>query len=300
MNIASINLNLLVALDALLDEGHVGRAARRVGLSQPAMSHALGRLRDLLDDPLLVRTGAGMELTPRAQGLRAPLAAALDQVRGLLAPEAFDPARSTRRFRLMLPDIVLDLLLAPLVERVGREAPGVTLEIAPLHASSALTAELARSIDIVIACMPDALPAFRRERVYRDSDALAVRRGHPLASRLRRRDVFLAARHVAVVGLGAREDMIDEWLRRQGWQRRIAVVTPTYLQALHVAARTDLVAFAPRRLIEAEAKALRLRLIEPPLDPGRDEQFVFYPARAQADAGSIWLRQHILAIGKQL
>src|ERR1700681_1209482 len=99
MNLASLDLNLLVALDALLLETSVSRAAMRIGLSQPATSHALARLRDVLRDPLLVRVGARMELTPRAQALRAPLAQALDQVRGLFTPEKFDASCSERHFR---------------------------------------------------------------------------------------------------------------------------------------------------------------------------------------------------------
>src|SRR6187397_703653 len=99
MNLNSLDLNLLVALDALLREANVSRAAMRFGLSQPAGSHALQRLRDLIGDPLLVRTGARMELTPRALALRAPLAQALDQVRALFITEAFDAATSERKFR---------------------------------------------------------------------------------------------------------------------------------------------------------------------------------------------------------
>src|SRR5207249_5860816 len=99
MNLASLDLNLLVALDALLKEANVSRAAMRIGLSQPAASHALQRLRDMLGDPLLVRAGARMELTPRAQALRGPLAQALDQVRGLFIPDDFNAASSERRLR---------------------------------------------------------------------------------------------------------------------------------------------------------------------------------------------------------
>src|SRR6202171_5630672 len=105
MNLTSLDLNLLVALDALLLEANVSRAAIRIGLSQPAASHALQRLRDMLGDPLLVRTGSRMELTPRAQALRGPLAQVLDQVRGLLIPDDFDAASSERQFRLMMPDL---------------------------------------------------------------------------------------------------------------------------------------------------------------------------------------------------
>jgi DNA-binding transcriptional LysR family regulator len=107
MNLNSLDLNLLVALDALLSEANVSRAAMRIGLSQPAASHALQRLRDLIGDPLLVRTGARMELTPRAQALRAPLAQALDQVRSLFIADAFDAASSERQFRLMMPDLAV-------------------------------------------------------------------------------------------------------------------------------------------------------------------------------------------------
>src|SRR5579859_7256507 len=121
MNLALIDLNLLVALDALIAEAHVGRAARKIGLSQPAASHALGRLRELLNDPLLVRAGARMELTPRARSLREPLAEALRRVQGVLAAESFEPARSTRRFCVMMQDHVAHLVLPPLVKRVNRE-----------------------------------------------------------------------------------------------------------------------------------------------------------------------------------
>src|SRR5580704_6809352 len=131
MNLASLDLNLLVALDALLSEGHVGRAATRIGLSQPATSHSLRRLRELVGDPLLVRVGARMQLTPRAQGLRGPLAQALDQVRGLFVPDDFDAARSERRFRLMMPDLAVELLMPPLMEKVTRLAPNVQLDVVP-------------------------------------------------------------------------------------------------------------------------------------------------------------------------
>src|SRR6059058_1517101 len=114
MNLNSLDLNLLVALDALLREASVSRAAMRIGLSQPAASHALQRLRDLLGDPLLVRNGARMELTPRATALRVPLTEALDQIRRLFTSEEFDAARSERHFRLMMPDLCVELLMPPL------------------------------------------------------------------------------------------------------------------------------------------------------------------------------------------
>ena len=119
-------------------------------------------------------------------------------------------------------------------------------------------------------------------------------------AKLKKREAFLAARHVAVVIRGQSEDLIDSWLRPKGIERRIALVVPGYIEALHVTARTDLVAFVPRRLIGALAKQLSLATVTPPFDPGIDEQFMFYPTRAQMDPGSIWLRNIMLGIGREM
>jgi DNA-binding transcriptional LysR family regulator len=299
MNLNSLDLNLLTALDALLREASVSRAALRIGLSQPATSHALQRLRDILGDPLLVRTGARMELTPRAQALRAPLAQALDQVRGLFVSDEFDAARSERQFRLMMPDLAVELLMPPLMEKVTQAAPNVRIDVVPWRGPAIFHAEFARTIDLVIS-IGNAFKGFHRQLLYTDSDALAVRRGHPMAAKLRRREMFLAARHVGVIIRGQPEDLIDTWLRSKGIDRHIALVVPGYLEALHVAARTDLVAFVPRRLIAALSKQLGLVTVTPPLDPGIDEQFMFYPTRAQMDPGSIWLRRLMLETGRDL
>lgn len=299
MNLASLDLNLLAALDALLREANVSRAALRLGLSQPATSHALQRLRDLFADPLLVRTGARMELTPRAQALRAPLAQALDQVRGLFVPDDFDAARSERQFRLMMPDLAVELLMPPLMEKVTRAAPSVRIDIVPWRGPAIFHAEFARTIDLVIS-IGNAFKGFHRQLLYTDGDALAVRRGHPVGAKLKRRDTFLAARHVGVIIRGNSEDLIDTWLRSKGIERHISLVVSGYLEALHVAARTDLVAFVPRRLIAALSKQLGLVAVTPPLDPGIDEQFMFYPTRAQMDPGSIWLRRLMLETGREL
>lgn len=299
MNLNSLDLNLLTALDALLREANVSRAAMRIGLSQPATSHALQRLRDIFGDPLLVRTGARMELTPRAQALRAPLAQALDQVRGLFVPDEFDAARSERPFRLMMPDLAVELLMPPLMEKVTRLAPSVRIDVVPWRGPAIFHAEFARTIDLVIS-IGNAFKGFHRQLLYTDSDALAVRRGHPMAAKLKQRDTFLAARHVGVIIRGNSEDLIDAWLRPKGIERHVSLVVSGYLEALHVAARTDLVAFVPRRLIAVLSKQLGLVTVTPPLDPGIDEQFMFYPTRAQMDPGSIWLRRLMLETGREL
>ena len=299
MNLNSLDLNLLVALDALLREGNVSRAAMRIGLSQPAASHALQRLRDLIGDPLLVRNGARMELTPRALALRVPLAQALDQVRSLFVPDAFDPASSERQFRMMMPDLAVELLMPRFMEKITKVAPNVRIDVVPWRGPAIFPPDFARTIDMVIS-IGNAFNGFHRQHLYTDRDALAVRRGHPAGNKLKKRDAFLAARHVAVIIRGHNEDLIDMWLRTKGIERKIALVVPGYIEALHVTARTDLVAFVPRRLIAALSKQLSLSTIEPPLDPGVDEQYLFYPTRAQMDPASIWLRKLMLETGKEM
>jgi len=220
-------------------------------------------------------------------------------VRSLFIPDNFDAASSERQFRLMMPDLAVELLMPPLMEKVTKAAPNVRIDVVPWRGPAIFTAEFARTIDLVIS-IGNAFTGFHRQRLYVDTDALAVRRGHPIGARLKRIETFLEARHVAVVIRGASEDLIDTWLHPKGIERRIALVVPGYIEALHVAARTDLVAFVPRRLIGALSKQLSLSTVAPPLDPGIDEQFMFYPTRAQMDPGSIWLRNIMLGIGREM
>jgi DNA-binding transcriptional LysR family regulator len=139
--------------------------------------------------------------------------------------------------------------------------------VVPWRGPAIFHAEFARTIDLVIS-IGNAFKGFHRQLLYTDNDALAVRRCHPMAAKLKRRETFLAARHVGVIIRGQAEDLIDAWLRTKGIDRHISLVVPGYLEALHVAARTDLVAFVPRRLIAALSKQLGLVTVTPPLDPG--------------------------------
>ena len=300
MNLASLDLNLLKALDAFLREGNVGRAALRLRLSQPAASHALRRLREALHDPILVRNGLRMELTPRAESLREPLKAALGHVESLFGGETFNPAQSARHFRLLFPDLVVELMLPQIMNKIAKQAPRVAIEVMPWRGPDGMTAEFTRSLDLITSFAADAYKGFHRLTLYKDSDAVAVRKLHPLGKRLSKRDVFFSARHVAVAGRGQREDIIDFWLREKGLERDVALTVPTYVEALHVASRSDLVAFVPRRLIASLAKALSLLTIDPPVDPGTDEQFLFYPTRAQNDPGSVWLRNLVMETAREM
>jgi DNA-binding transcriptional LysR family regulator len=295
MNLSSVDLNLLVALDALLAEAHVGRAARRIGRSQPAVSHSLRRLRELLGDPLLLRIGSRMELTPRAVSLREALPDTLERVRRLFAAESFVPATSLRRFQVVIHDHLAALVVPAIVRRMSAEAPRARLEVLPWESPFSMTLERLRAIDLCTSCSTENLPGFERTPLFTDTEAVVVRRGHPLASRLGTLRTFAEARHIAVT-----RDPLDAWLLEEGIERRIGLTVPSYLQALHAAAASDLVAFVPRRLAEALAAPLSLAIVRPPVDPGTYQECLFYPRRHEGDAASRWLRDIVIDLGRQV
>lgn len=300
MNLAALDLNLLVALEALLEEASVGRAADRVFLSQPAMSHALKRLRRLLEDPLLVRVGPRMQLTARAEALRNPVQDALSRVRDLFIGEGFAPAHSTRTFQLFVADNASDLLLPPLLKQLQEEAPNVCIRVQPWRVNMPDPFELARLVDFAIACVPHKFNGFYQQRLFKDRDACAVRRGHPIATRMADPEVFLYAKHVAVVGREFTEDPVDTWLRQEGLTRAVALTVPHYLQALHVVAQSDLIAVLPERLIRAYAEILDVDAVAVPLDVGTFDEYLLHPARSHADPGCVWLRGVLQEIAKSL
>jgi DNA-binding transcriptional LysR family regulator len=300
MNLASVDLNLLVALDALIAEAHVGRAAKRIGRSQPAVSHALLRLRELLGDPVLVRIGSRMELTPRAADLRQLLPETLDRVRALLASDSFDRATSTRRFNVVMQDHVADLLVPDLVKRLQADAPRVRLEVLPWESPLAMPPERLHSIDLCVSCSTDGLPGFERRPLFTDVESIVVRRGHPRASRMQTLRGFLDSGHVAVVGRGRTEDPVDAWLREERIERRIVLSVPSYVQAVHAAAATNLAAFVPTRLAHALARHLPVVVLRPPIDPGTYQEFVLHPCRLQRDPASLWLQEVVVEIGRRI
>jgi DNA-binding transcriptional LysR family regulator len=300
VHLAALDLNLLIALESLLDEVSVGRAASRVSLSQPAMSHSLKRLRILLDDPLLVRVGARMHLTARGEALRYPVKDVLTRARDLLVSAKFEAASSTRTFRLFLSDNAADLLLPPLLKRLQGEAPTVSIRAQSSDRSPPDPFQLARAVDLVVSCVPNSFKGFYQQRLFTDRDALAVRRGNPLASRISGREEFLKARQVAVVGPEFTEDPVDTWLRLEGHERNVALSVSHYLQALHVVALSDLVAVIPERLIRVHADFLDLEVVAVPLDVGTFDEYLLHPVTTHADPGCVWLRHVFNDIAKSL
>ena len=272
-------LDILVPFEALLETQSVTLAAERIGITQSAMSRILERLRCLFDDPLLVRSGAGMDLTPRAQTLRTPLREALSAAAALYAPIEFDPKQATRTFRAIIPDVVAAPLLPALLERLRKDAPNCRLHLAPWRDKL----ETGEDIDFIVSTELALFRTFRTELLFQDRDVLVFRNAPP-----RGRDV-LELDHVAVVPAGLGEDPVDAWLRQEGLSRRIAATVPHYLLALHLVARGGYYAIMPSRTATALGNVLGISAADLAIDQEPDQQWLIYPPRLEYDPASSWL-----------
>ncbi len=296
--LAGVDLNLLVVLDALLAEKHVTRAAARIGLSQSAASHALARLRDLLDDPLLVRgPQGGLVPTARAEALEPALRRALDGLRDVLrgAP-SFDPATARRSFRIGAGDYTELVLLPELVARLARDAPGVDLWIVPLPEDPA-AALAAGELDLAIGVWTgSSWPAGFYQRALFDEDFRCVlRKGHPATRQKLTLVRYCELDHLLVAPRGTPGSRVDDILASLGRTRRVVVRVPHFLIAPHVIAASDLVVTIATGLARIYAEPLGLALLPTPFDmPGFTVSMAWHE-RAHADPGHKWLREQLYA-----
>ena len=290
VNLAGIDLNLLVALDALLAERSVTRAADRVGLSQPAMSRALGRLRDLFGDRLLVRTSSGLAPTPRAEALAQRLRAVLMEVGQIVRAPEFDPATLRGMARIAIPDYLGLLVLPALLRRLEREAPGLDIVLAPPRATTLNELE-AGGPDLAIGNFPDVPAGFYGKPVMTDGFACLARRGHPALTEPLTPERFAGLRHALIT---VRDDRspgaVDEALGRLGLTRRIALRVPNFLAAPLIVAETDLILTLPRRLAHWLAGRADVQVMEPPLDLGTFTILQLWHERRRDDPEHAWLR----------
>jgi DNA-binding transcriptional LysR family regulator len=286
-----LDLNLLTALDALLEEGSVGGAARRLHLSEPATSRALGRIRAALGDPVLVRTGRSMVLTPRAEAMRTEVHALVERAQALFtASVAPDPATLDRTFTILAEDVAISL--GPeLMARVRAEAPRVALRfLGESPGADGLPLRDGRA-DLDIGVMPDLPPEIHVEPLFRDRMVAVVRPGHPLATAEPDPVRFAAADHVSASRRGRLTGPVDDALAARGLRRRVALAVPTYAASLLVVARTDLVALMPSRLGRRTVEALGLVALEPPFELPPIEISQAWHQRYEADGAHRWLRQ---------
>lgn len=290
MRLAGIDLNLLTSLDVLLDEKNVTRAARRLGKSQPAVSHNLRRLRELLGDPLLVRTPRGMQATPRAAELIPAVRATLEAAEAVLqAAPRFDPARAERSFVLAMVDQAAFQLLPPLVARLAAAAPQIALRLRPPPGD--LTAALADGeIELAIGVFGDAPAGMKTEPLWEETFACVVRRGGPATRGPFDLERYLARPHLLVAPRGRPGSVVDDLLARDHLRRRIAVVVPHFLVAPAIVATSDLVWTAPAGLAHALAAGYPLAIRPPPLAIPSFSIAMRWHLRLDRDPGLAWLR----------
>lgn len=295
MHVPDVDLNLLPVLDALLSERHITRAARRLGLSQSATSHALARLRRALGDPLLVRSPDGLVPTPRAEALAGPVREALASLaRSLARPEAFDPATARRTFTLATADYGAYVLLPPLMEQLAREAPGVDVWVRPIAESPA--EQLARGeVDAVIAPkMRDPPAALHARKLFEERFVGIARKGHPRLRRGVDLDTWTSLPHVFIAPRGTPGGVVDAALASVGRARRVSLAVPQFLLAPHVVLRTDLVGVLGARLAESLAETLPLHLFEPPVPLPTFSMHLIWHARNHDDPAQRWLRARVV------
>lgn len=255
MNLRSVDLNLLVILDALLDEAHVSRAAERIGLSQPATSSALDRCRHLFGDRLLERGAGGMVLTPKAQALAQPVKEVLGGVTALLGPRETDLAMLRQTVRLVMADHPAAVIAPSLQARLATSAPGITLAIMPWHGAAAALDGLGRgAVDLAVSVFPAADADFTRRELLRERYLVAMRRDHPAAAAFDL-EAWLAFPHVLVSGRGEARTPVDEALARIGRARRIGMIVPSFSMVPPLLAGSDLLALLPSRCLPASTQA---------------------------------------------
>lgn len=299
MHIGRLDLNLFLVFDAIYTEGSITRAAETLNLTQPAVSHALARLRDLLNDELFTRrnTGAGrgsgvtMVPTPVAHQLIGPVRHSLrgltDAVQGT---RAFDPATASRRFRLNLGDIFETLVLPDLMARLGDLAPGVEI-VNARHARDDIPVELAAGrLDLAVDVLHRVDDSLRMQRLARDQHVCLVAATHPLADRVLTLDDYLQAGHILASSRTRGPGFVDVELARRGLSRRVALRCQHYLPAALVAARTQLVLTVPQALAQMLARLAPLVEKPFPVTLNPLEAYLYWHASRENDPANRWLR----------
>lgn len=294
MNLRAADLNLLVVLNALLEERSVTRAAMRLGMSQPAASRALARLRALFSDALLVDGPEGYLPTARAEEMKPLLRGILAGASELLDGRTFDPMQSASPIRLAMLDLEAAVLAPPLIARLAGEAPSVDLEMVP-PGPRPLEALEADSVDAMIGIVEEAPAGIRKRSLYRDRFVTQMRAEHPAAGGELTLDRYLELEHVVVSITGSGRSWVDDVLAGIGRQRRVKVRVPSFFAAVEIAARSDLVMTLPASLARTAAGMGRFVTAVPPLDLGHLDMSLVWHARYQDAPRHVWLRRTIVA-----
>jgi DNA-binding transcriptional LysR family regulator len=291
MDIRKIDLNLLVAFDAVLDRRNVTRAGEAIGLSQPAMSAALGRLRAFFDDPLFVKAGPEMKPTPRALELAPAVHAVIATIKSeILQSARFDPAATERIFTIVTPDIGEIRFVPPLLRRIAELAPKASLRASARPRNAAAEALESGAAQLAIGYFPDLrATGFYKQKLFENAHVCIVGARHaPAGGRLTLND-YLARAH-AVVRPEGREHVFDQFLQQRGIERRIVLELSNFMSLLPIIEGTDLIATVPQDLATICQRYARIRILEVPIKAPAIPIHQFWHRRFNADAENAWLR----------
>jgi DNA-binding transcriptional LysR family regulator len=305
-NLRSVDLNLLVVFDALMVERNVTRAAERNGLSQPAVSKALNRLRGLFDDPLFVRRDHGMQPTARALELAGPIHGALADIsRTLKLPTEFEPSTATATIKVATIDLYHTKLLPSLVRHLRQHAPGVDVQVRATDCSRLHGQLVSGDIDIAFAPLGSKASGLRAEPLWNDRLVMLVAADNPVRLPMTIEAYAAAAHlvdagHVQVSADGVGASVVDAILAARGLRRRIALVLPHSAGIPFVVAATDLIATLPSRIVKGLVPMANVRMLTPPLPEVEVSPHMFWHPRNDAEPLQVWLRAAIRAIASHL
>jgi DNA-binding transcriptional LysR family regulator len=312
MNLRQVDLNLLHIFDAVLQTRNVGAAAERLGLSASAVSHALKRLRHALKDELFLRDETGMQPTPRALELAAPIHDGLALLARALATAPFVPRDSIRTFRIAAGDYACALILPPLVRRLAEKAPQVDLKITPVNRLDVGRQLETGSVDFVVGWFSDLPPELRRKPLMRESGAFVVRDGHPLAAGEVAQEGIFEFPHIVVALTGAEDPQaggfIEDrglvrraWMERavlQAWEHgdlsaRVAISVPHFSAVAPLLRASDMIAMLPLRLARQAVAQGGLVMLDQSLETGSIEIEAAWHSRGDSDQGVTWLLNEV-------
>ncbi|MDR3612235.1 MAG: LysR family transcriptional regulator [Candidatus Obscuribacterales bacterium] len=290
VNLSSLDLNLLVTLKALLDERHVTRAAERVGLSQPAMSRALQRLRIMFKDPILVKGTGGMMLTARAEELKLPLQGILNEISHIITAPVVDPKEMNGEIVIATRDFEMSAILPTVITSIIEQAPGIKIRVVPL-AGDDLSLLERNEIDFVVAGTDKSLATLNRATLVKDNFVCLVAPDNPAAREKLTLKKYVSMRHCLVeIGL-FRVGIVDAYLSKQGHSRKIAVRVPYFNAAVAMVENSDLIITVPKRLGLLLARQNRLVMLDLPIKVKDVSIFLYWHVRNQNNPMHVWLRK---------
>ena len=297
-HLSSVDLNLLVILQALLEERQVTSAAKRCFLSQSAMSRALERLREMFRDELLIRSGRGYERTVRGERLLHELEALLPRISAMVRGETFDPVQSQEKFRISMTDYAALVLLPELVKRLKKAAPQAKLEISTHHERVPEDVESGR-IDLAFE-VAGGLPELQSQIIFEEGFVCLQCASQPKRSKRLTLAQYLKFRHVVVNVRAGQQTLVDRPLADLGLRRQVALTVPYFVPAVLAIIGTDYLVTVPRRLAKVVSQMKTVRTIEAPVELRSFKYIMAWHPRSTCEPAQQWFRQQLHAAAKSI